>query len=252
MRNSAGVDSPEGSDVRIGSCGFRVSRVEYFQLLSCVEIQQTFYQPPSPATLERWRAESPPDFEYTLKAWMLITHEAKSPTYRRLKRKLSEEEAAEAGSFKWTPVVREAWETTARCAQALQARSVLFQCPASFTPTKANVSSLEKFFSSVDRGGLDFSWEPRGDWDAGVVKGLCKALDLRHAVDPFAARTVTPATCYFRLHGRKGWRYRYEQGELEELASMLPKNKRSYVFFNNVHMTQDALKFTEVVRGLRS
>lgn len=228
-----------------------MSRVEYFQILPCVEIQQTFYQPPLIATLERWRAEAPLDFEYTLKAWMLITHEAKSPTYRRLKRKLSEEEAAEVGSFKWTPIVREAWETTAKCANALKARMVLFQCPASFTSTRANISNLEKFFSSIDRGALDFSWEPRGDWNADVVKAICKDLNLWHAVDPFAGRTITPTKCYFRLHGRKGWRYQYEQSELEELAMMLPEGKRSYVFFNNIHMTEDALKFMEIVKGIR-
>jgi uncharacterized protein YecE (DUF72 family) len=238
-------------EVLIGSCGFRGSRAEYFDLLSGVEVQQTFYQPPLIPTLERWRAESPPDFEYALKAWMLITHEAKSPTYRRLKRKLAEEEAAEAGSFKWTPLVREAWETTAACAAALKARTVLFQCPASFTPAEENVRRMRKFFSTVERGRLDFVWEPRGEWGADLVRGLCRELRLWHAVDPFAARTVTPDRCYFRLHGRRGWRYRYEDGELEELASMLPEGKRSYVFFNNIYMTEDALRFREVLNEIR-
>ena len=239
-------------DVQIGSCGFRVSRVEYTQLLSCVEVQQTFYQPPLIPTLERWRADSPPRFEYVLKAWMLITHESKSPTYRRLKRKLSDEESEEAGAFRWTPIVREAWETTAACARALKSRMILFQCPASFTPTERNISNLEKFFSSIDRGEFGFGWEPRGQWKPDVVRGLCKDLDLWHVVDPFAGRTVTPERCYFRLHGRRGWRYRYEDGELEELAAMLPEGKRSYVFFNNIYMTEDALRFKEIVSEARS
>lgn len=236
------------TQVRVGTSGFRLNRVEYAQILSCVEVQHTFYQPPQIATLERWRAESPPEFEYTLKAWQLITHEAKSPTYKRLKKKLSDDERLEAGYFKPTAIVREAWETTLECARALKAKTILFQCPASFKQTAHNISNLEKFFSSINRAKLNFCWEPRGEWDAVTVKSICQDLKLWHVVDPFAGRTTTPGKCYFRLHGRKGWRYKYDEGELEELATMLPENKSSYVFFNNIHMTEDALKFQEIIR----
>jgi len=223
--------------------------VKYTQLFPAVEIQQTFYQPPQTRTLERWRAESPSGFEFTLKAWQLITHQARSPTYKRLRRKLTDEESAEAGFFKPTAIVREAWDVTAACAKALSAKRVLFQCPASFTPTKENISNMERFFSSVDREKLDFCWEPRGDWSSRVVSDLCKRLDLWHVVDPFAVKTVTPTKCYFRLHGRNGWRYTYEDSELEELAMMLPKNKTAYIFFNNIRMTEDAAKFQEILRS---
>lgn len=235
--------------VNIGTSGFRIPRVEYTQLLSCVEIQHTFYQPPQILTLERWRQETPPDFEFTLKAWQLITHEAKSPTYKRLKKQLSEIEKGEAGYFKPSALVREAWETTLACAKALKAKTILFQCPASFKQTKENISNLEKFFSGINQRRFNFCWEPRGDWDNEVVKSICKNLNLWHVVDPFVRKSVTPGKCYFRLHGRNGWRYKYEEGELEELATMLPENKSSYIFFNNIHMTEDALKFKEIIEG---
>src|SRR5215211_4148447 len=122
--------------VKVGCCGFRMAMAEYVAHFQVVEVQQTFYQPPQVQTLERWRAEAPKDFEFTLKAWMLITHEARSPTYRRLKRELTEEEREQCGSFRPTPMVREAWDVTLACARALKARRVLFQCPASFRPTK--------------------------------------------------------------------------------------------------------------------
>src|SRR5215211_3770357 len=132
--------------VKTGCCGFRMARREYTSHFPVVEVQQTFYQPPQTQTLERWRAEAPPDFEFTLKAWMLITHEARSPTYRRLKRALTEEEREECGAFRPTAIVREAWDVTLACAEALRARRVLFQCPASFQPTKTNVTNLRRFF----------------------------------------------------------------------------------------------------------
>ena len=235
--------------VRVGCCGFRSSREAYYPLLRAVEVQHTFYQPPRPATLERWRQEAPGGFEFTLKAWQLITHQSSSPTYRRLKRELTEEEKEGAGFFRPSPIVAEAWRVTRECADALRASTVLFQCAASFRPTSENVSNLRAFFKSVERGRLDFCWEPRGGWPRELIKELCDELDLWHAVDPFSERTVTPARSYFRLHGRKGWRYSYEDAELEELSSMLPRRGRSYVFFNNVDMKRDAVRFREIVEG---
>ena len=238
-----------GREIRIGCCGFRSARAEYYALLPAVEVQHTFYQPPQVSTLKKWRAEAPEGFEFTLKAWQLITHQASSPTYKRLKRELTEEERAEAGSFRASEVVREAWAVTRVAARALDARTILFQCPASFRPTESNVEQMRRFFALIkpERAGLNLCWEPRGDWPRATVKELCAELDLWHAVDPFAARTGTPARCYFRLHGRRGWRYQYEDDELAELLAMLPQAGESYVFFNNVKMIEDAVRFKEIV-----
>ena len=233
--------------VKVGTCGFGLTKEEYARIFSCVEIQHTFYQPPQIKTLERWRRAVPADFEFTLKAWQLITHDAKSPTYRRLKRKLSETEKAEAGYFRTTAIVNEAWETTLASAKALRARTILFQCPASFKQTEANIESMERFFGSIDRHDLNLCWEPRGDWNAALVKSICSRLKLWHVVDPFIVKSVTPEKCYFRLHGRTGWRYQYETAELEELADSMAKRKAGYVFFNNSKMTEDALKFCKVL-----
>ena len=243
-------------NTRIGTSGFGVAKPEYFRIFSTVEIQQTFYQPPKLSTLQRWRAEAPPEFEFVLKAWQLITHDSKSPTYRRLKRHLSEQEKQEAGYFRESAIVREALEITLAGAKALNAKAILFQCPASFKQTKEHISNLENFFSNLTRQGnsadhFRLGWEPRGDWEPKVLKRICEDLGLWHVVDPFIAKSVTPARGYYRLHGRNGWRYEYDEGELRELAAMLtprsPRSEPPYVFFNNARMTQDALKFQEIV-----
>jgi uncharacterized protein YecE (DUF72 family) len=237
------------SKIRVGTCGFHVTKDKYAVMFSCVEIQHTFYQPPQIKTLERWRASVPAEFEFAVKAWQLITHEAKSPTYKRLKRQLTETEKSDAGRFQPTAIVREAWETTLACAEALRAKTVLFQCPASFKPYEENLANLEKFFTSIKRGKLDFAFEPRGgDWTDNIIKDICTRFDLRHVVDPFARVTTTPDRIYYRLHGRGGWRYKFDSDELEELAALLPKNKIAYVFFNNIQMTEDASVFQEMVK----
>lgn len=238
------------SKIKIGTSGFRTNKTQYAEILSTVEIQQTFYQPLQIKTLEKWRAEVPANFKFAVKAWQLITHEPKSPTYKRLKKQLSEIEKAEAGSFKPTGIVREAWEMTLACAKALQAKTILFQCPASFKPYADNIENLRRFFSNIKRGKLNFAWEPRGElWSEKIVREICEEHDLWHVVDPFERATVTPEKCYYRLHGRGGWRYKYEDDELEELAAMMPKNKTAYVFFNNIYMTEDASKFKEIIKG---
>lgn len=236
--------------IKIGTCGFGMAQAEYARKFSCIEIQHTFYEPPRLTTLDRWRAQMPADFEFALKAWQLITHDARSPTYRRLKRPLSETEKAEAGFFKATEIVNEAWAATLAAAHALRAKTILFQCPASFKQTPENIASMEKFFSSIDRLDLNLCWEPRGDWDADVVRSICVSLQLCHVVDPFIGKTVTPDKYYFRLHGRGGWRYQYELGELKELASLVKSEGGGYVFFNNSKMTEDALKFCKLLDDL--
>jgi uncharacterized protein YecE (DUF72 family) len=66
----------DGNAVKVGCCGFAGSQGRCFRDFRLVEVQQTFYEPPRVTTAERWRAKAPADFEFTLKAWQLITHEA--------------------------------------------------------------------------------------------------------------------------------------------------------------------------------
>ncbi|MDP9171171.1 MAG: DUF72 domain-containing protein, partial [Acidobacteriota bacterium] len=74
----------------IGCCGWREAKAKYFERFGLVELQDTFYEPPSLALARKWRELAPPSFQFCMKAWQLITHTAKSPTYRRLKSKISE------------------------------------------------------------------------------------------------------------------------------------------------------------------
>ena len=234
--------------IKVGCCGYRMKLRDYAEMFDLVEVQHTFYQPPGPVALRRWREEVPEEFEFTLKAWQLITHESRSPTYRRLRRKLSDAELAGVGSFKPTPIVLEAWNVIREAADILRSRSILFQCPASFKPTEENLENMRHFFTTIDRGELRFHWEPRGGWPAELVRELCDDLRLTHVVDPFAVPTVTPEFVYYRLHGRTGFRYVYEDFELDELLEMIEPDAPAYVLFNNVKMREDGARFREVVR----
>jgi uncharacterized protein YecE (DUF72 family) len=190
--------------IRLGMCGFTIAAAAYYRRFRAVEVQQTFYDPPPLATLQRWRAEAPADFEFTLKAWQVITHLGTSRTYRRLQSDFPDHARAEAGAFRPNDTVFTAWLATLQCAEVLRATAVLFQCPPSFGPTAGNMENMRDFFRLVDRpSSLRFLWEPRGPWPDDTVHGLCHELDLIHAVDAFVQPSLTPALLYWRLHGSR-------------------------------------------------
>lgn len=231
--------------VKIGCCGFSVSRENYFKNFKVVEIQQTFYDLPEEKTVLKWRETSPSDFEYTLKAWQLITHSPSSPTYKRLKIKIKNEK--DYGFFKPTDEVFSAWEETEKIARILKAKVIVFQCPASFLPDKENIKNLKKFFRKIERKDYIFCWEPRGNWVEDLIKDLCKELNLVHCVDPFKNKSLWGKIRYFRLHGKTGYKYKYTDEDLNYLKEMIEPKFTTYMMFNNVYMFEDSLRFKKLL-----
>ena len=210
-------------------------------------MQHTFYEPPGDALLRRWRADVPPEFEFTIKAWQLVTHESASPTYRRLKQPLPAEYHGQVGSFRSTAPVLDAWRRTLECAQLLRASAVLLQCPRRFRPTADNVARMRDFVSSVDRPDGRLLWEPRGEWPVALVTDLCRDLDLVHVVDPMQTETVTPDRTYYRLHGTTGSRHVHTNQELRRLRDLVVGRPSPYVLFNNLPRVGDAERFIDLL-----
>ena len=236
-------------DIKIGCCGFPTAQHRYFETFKVLEVQKTFYEPPRMSTAKRWREKAPSGFEFTVKAWQLITHEPSSPTYRRLRREVPPEKRDRYGSFRLTPEVIGAWERTREVAEALGARIVVFQCPASFRPSDENLDRMKEFFGAIKGRKFTFAWEPRGAWDAQRVAGLCRELDLVHCVDPFKNEPVHGRIRYFRLHGRGGYRYSYTEEDLVALQQQCAGTQTCYCMFNNVSMLNDALAFRALVEA---
>lgn len=231
--------------VKIGCCGFPVSKKKYFENLNLVEVQRTFYDPPEKAVVERWAREKPPLFEYTIKAWQLITHPPQSPTYKRLKRPIPRGKEGQYGFFKGTEEVFGAWRTIEEVARMLGSKVILFQTPKGFLPTLENRRNIEHFFSSIGRDFV-FCLELRG-WQDKEVVALCRELDLVPVLDPFLSSKAFGTVAYFRLHGRLGYSYRYSTHELLTLKDALPFEKEVYVLFNNMYMFENALEFKDII-----
>jgi uncharacterized protein YecE (DUF72 family) len=237
--------SSDHRNLRVGLCGFTIAMAAYALRFPVVEVQQTFYDPPDDETLRRWRAISP-TLEFTMKAWQLVTHEATSPTYRRVKRPI--EVGGERGGFRDSDAVREGWRRSVACAGLLSATAILFQTPARFGPDPVNIARMRTFFRNLDRPSARLLWEPRGArWVAerASAAALCRELDLVHVVDPFVTPPQPGQPIYWRLHGPGAARHSYTDAQLDELRRMADRAgpAPAYVLFNNLPRAGDATRF---------
>ena len=237
--------------VKVGLCGFTMSMKTYPKHFPVVEVQSTFYEPPTDAVLEKWRDTTGPALEYTVKVWQLVTHASNSPTYRRMMRPLAA--GAEPGFFRNSAAVDEGWRRSVECARVLSATALLFQCPASFGPDPANIRNLREFLGRIERPPIRLMWEPRGArWVAEreLAMSLCRELDLIYVVDPFVTQPATDVDVYWRLHGITGSRHSYSDDELFALRRMLVDARPRgdpYVMFNNLPRVGDAKRFAALV-----
>ena len=239
--------------VKLGLCGFTIGAAQYYRRFKVLEVQQTFYDPPAAGTRARGRADAPADFEFTLKAWQVITHLGTSRTYRRLRSPFSDRQREEAGGFRLNPTTRAAYDVTLEACAILGATAILFQCPPSFRPTAENLAAMREFFASVTRPtGVRYLWEPRGKWEDDTIAAICRDCRLVHAVDPFVRPSVTPELTYWRLHGNGSHYAVYKDEELEQLLAWVPKSGETYVMFNNIPRVKDSARFRDLAaeRGL--
>jgi uncharacterized protein YecE (DUF72 family) len=216
----------------VGCCGFPTSMKKYFENFSLVELNSTFYQYPRTETVEGWRKKAPETFEFTVKAHQDISHKEK---------------------MKITNTSLQAFEKMKKICQILNSKTLLIQTPGSFRPDR--LEDAEKFFRTVDRDGLVLVWETRGSaWETLNVRKklgeVLEKLNVVHVTDPFR---LMPAylgeIAYFRLHGlgKQMYYYQYSDVELRKLKELVvpyaKKSKDVYVFFNNLSMFEDGLRF---------
>jgi len=147
----------------------------------------------------------------------------------------------------------EAFDKMKKICRILQARILLFQTPASFTPDY--LDDAQQFFKNVEPEGLNLIWETHGEkWKKPepreALRKVLKKLDVPHVTDPFKVMPVyTGRLAYFRLHGSgaRMYYYQYTDGELERLHRLVKPysdpGKEVYIFFNNLSMFEDAKRF---------
>lgn len=246
--------------VKIGCCGFPVSRKKYYETFSIVEVQQTFYKLPAESTVRRWREEAPKDFEFTVKAWQIVTHHPKSPTWKKVGIRIDPSEQEYYGLLRPTKQNFEAWEKFMNVVKILGSRVIIVQSPPSLGYSQENFRNVLEFFGYIRKKYPDYiiGWEPRGTWKENVdkIKKIVEKTGILHVVDPFKMKPVllNTNTCYFRLHGigpkEVNYRYKYTEEDFKKLVNVLEEIVEKgievcYIMFNNIYMFDDALRFKE-------
>jgi len=259
------------SKIKIGTCGYGYYQPEegwkekyesklqaYSEAFQTVEINKTFYKPPTFKTVEKWRKNAKEDFVFNFKAWQALTHPTSSPTWRNKKDQLSESQKENFGYLRPEEEIIEAWNQTKDIGKGLKADVCLIQTPGSFGYSEKNEKNMRELLKKIDRNDLNIAWEPRGDWKdkPKKVKEICNDLDLIHVVDILRREpTSNHHIAYIRLHGLNpdeyDYDYDYSEDELQELARKLnnlsEEKEKIYCMFNNYEMFKNAKRLEKIL-----
>lgn len=248
--------------LRIGCAGLppQTGRGRYFQHLPYLESPATFFDPPRPATLRKWRKDMPEGTGIGLQAWQLITHDLPPGGYPRMARDLPRDALRAGGSFRDSPTVADAAATMIEATAAVGAEAVVFRTPAEFAPSATNRDRMRRFFTEVAPpsafGGARLAWEPLGLWEPETAIALASELGLVYACDPLASDPLGPGPelyaslpggqAYFRITGLGRARHRIDESALEDLVDIAGAYGTAWVVFANVAMAADAVRFAEL------
>ncbi len=233
-------------NLKIGCSGFPSTRREYFKKFKVVEVQRTFVRPPSIELASSWRRHAPEGFEFTVKAWNLITGDTET---LRERSPVKSSNRKNYGFFQPTDEVFKAWEKTKRIAAVLQSKIIVFQSPPSFTSSENNQKNMLKFFRSLKREEYLFVWDSGGSWEERHVRDICSKAQLVHCDDPFLGRASDGSIRYMRMGGIDGRNRRYKGLDLKRLRDFCENEAERdpefpmYAIFNNRFKMSDALRF---------
>ena len=231
--------------MKIGTCGFCESRSQYFQDFCVIELQKTFYDFVKEEWLKKLRNQSNKDFEFTFKAIQIISHNKRSPTYRRFRSIFGNPD--NYGHFKPTEEVYSAMEKMIVYASILNANKIIIQAPPDFSENEENIKNLYEFFRKFSRRSVKYCLEIRGKWNENTLKTIMEEFGIVHVVDLLKNKSLNGEFKYYRLHGKTGYSYFYNEGDLIYLKQIL--NENDYTMFNNTHMCENAKTFQEMLKN---
>lgn len=214
--------------------------------LDCVEVDSSFYRPPTARMTAAWAKATKPEFRFLVKAWQRFTHERATP---------------------WTEAERNLF-LGGLAPLRDRVDALLFQFPWSFRNEAGTRDWLDRIAGEF--AGWPVAIEVRHDsWTPDAFHGLifCNIdqPQLNHCLPP--TTYVTGDVGYYRLHGRnaKNWfrsvaaldkrgqgaryDYLYSDAELDEIAghakAIAKQAKKTFVVFNN---HKDAKAFSNALQ----
>jgi uncharacterized protein YecE (DUF72 family) len=248
------------------------ARLRYYaQQFDIVEVDSTYYAPPSARNSELWAARTPAHFVFNIKAFGLLTHHPtvveRLPDW--LRNALPEESSGKRNAYTKdfsAALMDDVWELHRQALEPLAAAgklgAVLFQFPPWFVRSRENRSYLLELQERLPgwrlavefRGGGWLEADSAGDTfrlleSAGLTYvGVDEPQGFPNSSPPLTA--VTAPLAMVRLHGRNAdtwesrtgaasdrFKYLYSDAELEEwvprVRELAEQSQAVHVLFNN-------------------
>jgi len=202
--------------------------VAYSRIFNFVEVNSTFYQIPNLKTVESWRRQVPPDFEFSVRCNKVVTHTCQ---------------------FQPNQEGCNAFDQMITICKTLRAEILHVQAPATFQPNKENARLLSSFLSSVNSKRVRIAFELRGTNQnlSPYFIEVMRDHNLVHSVD--LSKDEAPAyesdLHYSRLFG-KGSHNVYQPTDLElktiDDRASSPAYRKAAVSFHFIRMYKDAVR----------
>jgi uncharacterized protein YecE (DUF72 family) len=202
----------------------------YGTQLNSVEVNFSFRQLIKETTIQKWIAQTPDNFRFSIKAHQVITHIKRlKNTEDFLPRFLSTLEPL-AGAGRMGPV--------------------LFQLPPNL---KADPGLLEEFLALVPRG-VQAAFEFRHEsWFAdpifALLKGTNRALCIAETEERVTPDVITADFCYYRYR-KPTYTPEERRGMIDRLLEHRTAGRESFAFFKHEESPQGAIYATELLKEL--
>ena len=260
----------------------------YAERFPIVEVDATYYAPPSERNAALWVERTPPDFTFNIKAFSLLTqHPTKVLALPKDLRPETDKRAVYAKDLP-EPVVDEVWEMFRRALMPLHSAGklgvVLFQFPEWFVPNAEAHRYVERCKERLPDYRLAIEFR-RGSWmdppgRAERTLEWLRAQDLPYvcvdmpqgfpsSLPPVVAATASDVA-FVRFHGRNAdaWKrkglttaerfnYLYSHEELtawqQPLFDLAGEVKRVHVMFNNCYRdnaVRNAAQLADLLAGV--
>jgi uncharacterized protein YecE (DUF72 family) len=208
--------------LHIGCSGFPVPATRYLREFMLEEVADTHLGVPGPALVRRWKREAPTGFVFTALCPKELT----------------------ADHFKPSAAAEAAWDTFLPVARELDARAVVVTSNPDTPPGKGARAQAHGFFEKLVAHKLPMViWEPPATWDLKECETTVKDLKVLVARDPLRHPPFAKgAIAYYRLPGPAGFKSRYEDPAIDQVAEAVQatQTNETFVVFANVDMYADA------------
>jgi uncharacterized protein YecE (DUF72 family) len=197
----------------------------YSSAYDFVEVNSTYYQLPSLATVASWRKRVPPEFEFSVRC---------------------QRDVAELHHLELTPQTVRIMDSIEKICRHLRANVLTILAPKALVGDKELVPKLNAFFSTLSLGRTRIAIEFRGGEPTEKTLKTLQDHDAAHSVDISTQDPkVESSILYSRLFGKgKENVYEFDDNELQDIAAKAsgPKFEKSILAFHGVRMYKDAAR----------